>query len=99
VEELAGRGKDTLAFGPMKPVGLVDPRTGTQPFAVVQLRREDQFGSLFNLVGFSDASETGRSEEDFSNHPRLGERRVRTLGSVHRNTFVDSPGSCRGRFS
>ena len=52
VEELAERGKDTLAFGPMKPVGLVDPRTGKQPFAVVQLRREDRFGSLFNLVGF-----------------------------------------------
>lgn len=91
VEELAERGKDTLAFGPMKPVGLVDPRTGAQPFAVVQLRREDEFGSLFNLVGFQTRLKQGEQARIFRTIPGLEKAEFVRWGSVHRNTFVDSP--------
>ena len=91
VEELAERGKDTLAFGPMKPVGLVDPRTGAQPFAVVQLRREDRFGSLFNLVGFQTRLKQDDQRKIFRMIPGLEKAEFVRWGSVHRNTFVDSP--------
>ena len=91
VEELAERGKDTLAFGPMKPVGLVDPGTGAQPFAVVQLRREDQFGSLFNLVGFQTRLKQDEQGRIFRTIPGLEKGEFVRWGSVHRNTFVDSP--------
>jgi methylenetetrahydrofolate--tRNA-(uracil-5-)-methyltransferase len=91
VEELAERGKDTLAFGPMKPVGLVDPGTGAQPFAVVQLRREDQFGSLFNLVGFQTRLKQDEQGRIFRTIPGLEKAEFVRWGSVHRNTFVDSP--------
>ncbi|OGP60785.1 MAG: methylenetetrahydrofolate--tRNA-(uracil(54)-C(5))-methyltransferase (FADH(2)-oxidizing) TrmFO [Deltaproteobacteria bacterium RBG_13_52_11b] len=91
VEELAERGKATLAFGPMKPVGLVDPRTGKQPFAVVQLRREDQFGSLFNLVGFQTRLKQDEQGRIFRTIPGLERAEFARWGSVHRNTFVDSP--------
>jgi methylenetetrahydrofolate--tRNA-(uracil-5-)-methyltransferase len=91
VEELAERGKDTLAFGPMKPVGLVDPRTGAQPFAVVQLRCEDRFGSLFNLVGFQTRLKQDEQRKIFRKIPGLEKAEFARWGSVHRNTFVDSP--------
>ena len=91
IEELAARGKDTLAFGPLKPVGLIDPKTGRQPFAVIQLRQEDQFGTLFNLVGFQTRLKQEEQKKVFRMIPGLGKAEFVRLGSVHRNTFVDSP--------
>ena len=91
VEELASRGKDTLAFGPLKPVGLVDPRTGKQPFAVVQLRHEDRFGTLFNLVGFQTRLRQEEQKRVFRMIPGLEQCEFVRWGSVHRNTFIDSP--------
>jgi methylenetetrahydrofolate--tRNA-(uracil-5-)-methyltransferase len=91
VEELAGRGKDTLAFGPLKPVGLIDPRTGKQPFAVIQLRQEDRFGTLFNLVGFQTRLKQEDQKRVFRMIPGLEKAEFVRLGSVHRNTFIDSP--------
>jgi methylenetetrahydrofolate--tRNA-(uracil-5-)-methyltransferase len=91
IEELAARGKDTLAFGPLKPVGLIDPKTGRQPFAVIQLRQEDQFGTLFNLVGFQTRLKQGEQKIIFRMIPGLEKAEFVRWGSVHRNTFVDSP--------
>ena len=91
VEELAGRGRDTLAFGPLKPVGLTDPRTGRQPFAVVQLRTENRFGSLFNLVGFQTRLKQDEQRRVFRMIPGLERTEFVRYGSVHRNTFIDSP--------
>jgi methylenetetrahydrofolate--tRNA-(uracil-5-)-methyltransferase len=91
VEELAARGKDTLAFGPLKPVGLIDPKTGRQPFAVIQLRQEDQFGTLFNLVGFQTRLKQEEQKKVFRMIPGLERAEFVRLGSVHRNTFIDSP--------
>jgi len=91
VEELAVRGKDTLAFGPLKPVGLIDPKTGRQPFAVIQLRQEDQFGTLFNLVGFQTRLKQEEQKKVFRMIPGLERAEFVRLGSVHRNTFIDSP--------
>ena len=91
VEELASRGKDTLAFGPLKPVGLVDPRTGKQPFAVVQLRQEDRFETLFNMVGFQTRLKPDEQKRVFRMVPGLEKVEFARLGSVHRNTFIDSP--------
>jgi methylenetetrahydrofolate--tRNA-(uracil-5-)-methyltransferase len=91
VEELAGRGKDTLAFGPLKPVGLIDPKTEKQPFAVIQLRQEDQFGTLFNLVGFQTRMKQEEQKRVFRMIPGLERAEFVRLGSVHRNTFIDSP--------
>jgi methylenetetrahydrofolate--tRNA-(uracil-5-)-methyltransferase len=91
VEELAARGKDTLAFGPLKPVGLVDPRTGTRPFAVVQLRQEDRFETLYNLVGFQTRLKHEEQKRVFRMIPGLENAEFVRLGSIHRNTFIDSP--------
>jgi len=91
IEELAARGKDTLAFGPLKPVGLIDPKTGKQPFAVIQLRQEDQFGTLFNLVGFQTRLKHEEQKRVFRMIPGLERAEFVRLGSVHRNTFLDSP--------
>jgi methylenetetrahydrofolate--tRNA-(uracil-5-)-methyltransferase len=91
IEELAARGKDTLAFGPLKPVGLIDPKTGKQPFAVIQLRQEDQFGTLFNLVGFQTRLKHEEQKRIFRMIPGLERAEFVRLGSVHRNTFLDSP--------
>ncbi len=91
VEELAVRGKDTLAFGPLKPVGLIDPKTGRQPFAVIQLRQEDEFGTLFNLVGFQTWLKPEDQKKAFRMIPGLERAEFVRLGSVHRNTFIDSP--------
>ena len=91
IEELAARGKDTLAFGPLKPVGLIDPKTGRQPFAVIQLRQEDRFGTLFNLVGFQTRLKQEEQKKVFRMIPGLEKAEFVRLGSVHRNTFIDSP--------
>ena len=91
IEELAARGKDTLAFGSLKPVGLIDPKTGKQPFAVVQLRQEDRFGTLFNLVGFQTRLKYEDQKRVFRMIPGLERAEFVRLGSVHRNTFIDSP--------
>lgn len=91
IEEMAERGKDTLSFGPLKPVGLIDPKTGKQPFAVVQLRQEDRFEMLFNLVGFQTRLKHEDQKKVFRMIPGLEKAEFVRLGSVHRNTFIDSP--------
>jgi methylenetetrahydrofolate--tRNA-(uracil-5-)-methyltransferase len=91
IEEMASRGKDTLAYGPLKPVGLVDPKTGRQPFAVVQLRQEDRFETLFNLVGFQTRLKYEEQKRVFQMIPGLEKAEFVRMGSIHRNTFIDSP--------
>jgi len=91
IEEMAERGRETLAFGPLKPVGLVDPKTGKQPFAVVQLRQEDRFQTLFNLVGFQTRLKHEEQKKVFRMIPGLEKAEFVRLGSVHLNTFIDSP--------
>ncbi|MDJ0870050.1 MAG: methylenetetrahydrofolate--tRNA-(uracil(54)-C(5))-methyltransferase (FADH(2)-oxidizing) TrmFO [Myxococcota bacterium] len=91
VEEMARRGRETLAHGPMKPVGLTDPRTGRWPHAVVQLRQEDKRGVLYNLVGFQTKLRIGAQREVFRSLPGLAEAVFARFGSVHRNTYVNAP--------
>ncbi|MCX6842897.1 MAG: methylenetetrahydrofolate--tRNA-(uracil(54)-C(5))-methyltransferase (FADH(2)-oxidizing) TrmFO [candidate division WOR-3 bacterium] len=91
VEEIARRGRLALAFGPMKPVGLVDPRTGKRPFAVVQLRRENAEGTMYNLVGFQTRLKQGEQQRVFRMIPGLAKVAFLRFGSIHRNTFLDSP--------
>jgi len=91
IEEMAERGKSTLAHGPLKPVGLIDPKTGKQPFAVVQLRQEDRFETLFNLVGFQTRLKHEEQKRVFRMIPGLEHAEFARLGSIHRNTFIDSP--------
>jgi methylenetetrahydrofolate--tRNA-(uracil-5-)-methyltransferase len=91
VEVMAARGELTLAFGPMKPVGLVDPRTGTRPFAVVQLRPEDFAGSAYNMVGFQTRMTWPEQARVLRTIPGLEAAEFMRFGSVHRNTFVDAP--------
>ncbi len=98
VEELARRGPDTLAFGPMKPVGLTDPSTGTRPFAVVQLRAENREQTLYNLVGFQTKMTHPEQERIFRAIPGLENAIFARLGSIHRNTYLDAP-SLLDRFS
>jgi methylenetetrahydrofolate--tRNA-(uracil-5-)-methyltransferase len=90
-EVMAERGEMTLAFGPMKPVGLVDPRTGKRPFAVVQLRPEDQAATAYNLVGFQTRMKYGEQLRVLRMIPGLEEAEFLRMGSVHRNTFVNAP--------
>ncbi len=92
VEVLAGRGEDTLRFGPMKPIGLRDPRTGKRPWAVVQLRREDAAGQMWNLVGFQTRLRTGEQRRVFRMIPGLERAEFLRFGSIHRNTYLDFPG-------
>jgi len=91
IEDLAERGPDTLAFGPMKPVGLVDPRTGKRPYAVVQLRPENREGTLYNMVGFQTKLRYGEQERVFRLIPGLERAEFVRYGSLHRNTFIDAP--------
>lgn len=91
VEVMAQRGKDTLRFGPLKPVGLRDPRTGHRPWAVVQLRQENREGSLYNLVGFQTNLKFGEQKRVFGMIPALKEAEFIRYGVMHRNTFLDSP--------
>jgi methylenetetrahydrofolate--tRNA-(uracil-5-)-methyltransferase len=92
VEVMAARGFQTLLYGPLKPVGLVDPNTGRQPFAVAQLRTENREGTLFNLVGFQTKLKYGEQERVFRLIPGLEQAEFVRLGSIHRNTFIRSPG-------
>src|SRR5580704_13424030 len=91
IDVMAARGPMTLAFGPMKPVGLVDPRTGTRPFAVVQLRPEDFAGSAYNMVGFQTRMTWPEQSRVLRTIPGLEQAELLRYGSVHRNTFVDAP--------
>ena len=91
VEEMAARGRDALRFGPMKPVGLVDPATGRMPFAVVQLRREDRPGQMWNLVGFQTRLRTGEQQRVFRMVPGLERAEFLRHGSIHRNSYLNTP--------
>lgn len=91
VEQLAARGDDTLMFGPMRPVGLTDPRTGKRPYAVVQLRRDNIAGSLYNLVGFQTNMRWGVQGEILRMIPGLENATFIRMGQMHRNTFINSP--------
>jgi methylenetetrahydrofolate--tRNA-(uracil-5-)-methyltransferase len=91
IEEMARRGRDTLAFGPMRPVGLVDPRTGTRPYAAVQLRQDDAAGRLYNMVGFQTKMTYPEQRRVFRMIPGLTRAEFVRLGSLHRNTYVNAP--------
>jgi methylenetetrahydrofolate--tRNA-(uracil-5-)-methyltransferase len=91
IEEMARRGQDTLRFGPMKPVGLVDPRTGRMPYAAVQLRQETLKADSYNLVGFQNHLRFREQERVFRMIPGLEQARFLRLGQIHRNTFINSP--------
>ncbi len=99
IEIMARRGEDTIRYGPLKPVGLRDPRTGHRPWAVVQLRRENQAGSLYNLVGFQTNLKFGEQKRVFSMIPGLEHAEFVRYGVMHRNTFLDSPRLLRADFS
>ena len=92
VEVMAHRGKMTLAFGPLKPVGLVDPRTGRMPYAVVQLRRDNAEGTLYNMVGFQTHLKHPEQKRVFSMIPALHAAEFARYGVMHRNSFLRSPG-------
>ncbi len=91
IEVMAERGKDTLRYGPMKSVGLIDPRTGKEPYAVVQLRPENQEKTLYNMVGFQTKLKYHEQERVFRMIPGLEKAEFARLGSIHRNTFVNAP--------
>ena len=91
VEILAARGRQTLAFGPLKPVGLTDPRTGRMPYAVVQLRQENAQGTLYNLVGFQTRLKWGEQKRVFSMIPGLEHAEFARYGVMHRNTYLNGP--------
>lgn len=91
VEVLASRGMDTLRFGPLKPVGLTDPRTGRRPYAAVQLRRENREGTMYNLVGFQTNLKFGEQKRVFGMIPGLANAEFLRYGVMHRNFFLDSP--------
>ena len=99
IEVLASRGKDTMRFGPMKPVGLRDPRTGHRPWAVLQLRKENSTGTMFNLVGFQTNLKFPEQKRVFSMIPALENAEFVRYGVMHRNTFIDSPRLLNGDFS
>ncbi|AVI40903.1 FADH(2)-oxidizing methylenetetrahydrofolate--tRNA-(uracil(54)-C(5))-methyltransferase TrmFO [Bacillus pumilus] len=91
IEVMAKRGKKTMLFGPMKPVGLEDPKTGKRPYAVVQLRQDDAAGTLYNIVGFQTHLKWGDQKEVFRLIPGLEEAEIVRYGVMHRNTFINSP--------
>jgi methylenetetrahydrofolate--tRNA-(uracil-5-)-methyltransferase len=91
IEQMAVRGRNTLAFGPMRPTGLRDPRTGNRPYAVVQLRRDNLAGSLYNIVGFQTNMRWGEQERILRLIPGLAQAEFVRLGQMHRNTFVNAP--------
>ena len=92
IESMAKRGRMAAAFGPLKPVGLVDPRTGKEPFAVVQLRQDDAAGSIYNLVGFQTRLKFPEQKRVFGMIPGLYKAEFARFGVMHRNTFLNSPG-------
>ncbi|NLK88896.1 MAG: methylenetetrahydrofolate--tRNA-(uracil(54)-C(5))-methyltransferase (FADH(2)-oxidizing) TrmFO [Clostridiaceae bacterium] len=91
IETMASRGKDTIRFGPLKPVGLIDPRTGREPYACVQLRQDNRAGSLYNLVGFQTRLRFGEQRRVFRLIPGLENAEFLRYGVMHRNTFLPSP--------
>ena len=91
IEVMAERGRETLRFGPMKPVGLTNPRTGTRAHAIVQLRQDNALGTLYNMVGFQTKLKYGAQQEIFRAIPGLGNAEFARLGGIHRNTFLNSP--------
>jgi methylenetetrahydrofolate--tRNA-(uracil-5-)-methyltransferase len=91
IEVMAARGVETLAFGPMKPVGLMDPRTGRQSHAVVQLRQDNKLGTLWNMVGFQTKLKHAEQVRIFKTIPGLENAQFARLGGLHRNTFINSP--------
>ena len=91
IEVMALRGQDTIRFGPMKPVGLRDPRTGHRPWAVLQLRKENSAGTLYNLVGFQTHLKWGEQKRVFGMIPGLSHAEFIRYGVMHRNTYIDSP--------
>jgi methylenetetrahydrofolate--tRNA-(uracil-5-)-methyltransferase len=91
VEEMASRGRETLRFGPLKPVGLRDPRTGAMPHAVVQLRREDRAGRMWNLVGFQTRLRIPEQQRVFRMIPGLADAEFLRYGSIHRNSYLNTP--------
>ncbi|PIK28674.1 MULTISPECIES: FADH(2)-oxidizing methylenetetrahydrofolate--tRNA-(uracil(54)-C(5))-methyltransferase TrmFO [Bacillus] len=95
IEVMAKRGKKTMLFGPMKPVGLEDPKTGKRPYAVVQLRQDDAAGTLYNIVGFQTHLKWGDQKEVFRLIPGLEEAEIVRYGVMHRNTFINSPSLLR----
>lgn len=98
VEILASRGHDTLCYGPLKPVGLKDPHTGREPFAVVQLRQDDAAGTLYNLVGFQTRLKFGEQKRVFGMIPGLEHAEYARYGVMHRNTYIHSPGFLNERY-
>ncbi len=95
IEEMARRGRETLAFGPMKPVGLTDPRTGSRSHAVVQLRRDNREGTLYNLVGFQTKMTYPEQRRVLRMIPGLANAEFVRLGSLHRNSYMHSPSLLR----
>jgi methylenetetrahydrofolate--tRNA-(uracil-5-)-methyltransferase len=91
IEVMAERGRETLRFGPMKPVGLTNPHSDLKPYAVVQLRRDNALGTLYNIVGFQTKMKYGAQTEVFKMIPGLQEASFARLGGIHRNTFINSP--------
>lgn len=91
IEVMAKRGIDTLRFGPLKPVGFTDPRTGNRPYAIVQLRQDNQEGTIFNMVGFQTNLKFGEQKKVFSMIPGLQEADFVKFGVMHRNTYLNSP--------
>ncbi len=91
IEVMAERGRESLRFGPMKPVGLTNPNTGEESYAVVQLRQDNKLGTLYNMVGFQTKMKYGAQVESFQKIPGLEKARFARLGGLHRNTFINSP--------
>ncbi len=91
VEEMAQRGVETLRFGPMKPIGLTDPKSGREPYAVVQLRQEDRGAQMWNLVGFQTRLKTGAQQRIFRTIPGLENAEFLRYGSIHRNSYLNAP--------
>jgi methylenetetrahydrofolate--tRNA-(uracil-5-)-methyltransferase len=91
IEVMASRGDETLRFGPMKPIGLTDPRTGRRPWAVVQLRREDRAGQMWNMVGFQTRLRVGEQRRVFTMIPGLEQAEFLRWGSIHRNSYLNFP--------
>jgi methylenetetrahydrofolate--tRNA-(uracil-5-)-methyltransferase len=99
IEEMAQRGRDTLRFGPLKPVGLPDPRTGREAHAIVQLRREDRDGQMWNLVGFQTRLRIPEQKRVFAMVPGLEAAEFYRYGSIHRNTYLNSPATLTAHLS
>ena len=91
IETMAKRGYDTMRFGPLKPVGLIDPRTGEEPYACVQLRQDDRMASIYNIVGFQTRLKFPEQKRVFQMIPGLQNAEFTRMGVMHRNTYIESP--------